>query len=702
MRLHFRARDGLLWVGLAAFGAGFAIEHLWQRLRAPSALLLALGLLGCGVGGLLARRLRWRVVTSTGLVWLACLVGFAGPGPVTAVLLMGAAAAALGSVLVDARWAGRLPLSIMAGLALMLGVDGWLLPLPLHTRAFYLVGCAWLVAWRFRVLAEMLQEACAGWRSAVASAPRPALVAVACVGVASTCAWFPAIFYDAMGYHLALPTQLARYGYYQMNVGSNVWALAPWMADVAQGIAWVLAGGEATGSVGMLWLIPTLALVWQLGRLLEVPAALRWIGVALYAGMPLVAGLLTTMQTELPTAAVLAALTLAILQRGHHPDAGVVRVVAVLSALLMALKVSNILFVLPSLAWLLWRCRGRLPWKALPLAFVGAILLAGSSYAYAYVLAGNPVLPVFNAFFKSPYFPPIDFHDARWDRPLGWLPPWPLVFHSSAFAEAGDGTGPFVLVALAGSWLCALAGRRSRGLAFVGAVCLALPLTQVHYLRYAMPAMVVLVPAMLAGLPLATDSRAWRMQVVALAVLAGLSVLFVPRANWQMAGKGLATLIKDGRHGVLEKYAPERLVADFVFARGDAGDRILLVSVARPFTAMFAGMAYTTAWYDMRLNGLLAREGLARTVAHSGANLLLVPDSDQGDLLPVLRQHDASVVFQAGDVTLWQLRASPLRGSNGASLPAGGAAAVAPDLARQRDLALRLLGRNPAAQGHEP
>jgi hypothetical protein len=391
---------------------------------------------------------------------------------------------------------------------------------------------------------------------------------------------------------------------------------------------------------------------------LKVPAPMRWMGVALYASMPLVAGLLTTMQTELPTAAVLAALAAVILQNGRVPDRRVLRVVGALSALLLALKVINVLFLLPLLAWLLFRARGRLPWKELPMAVVLAALLATSSYVYAYVLTGNPVLPVFNAFFKSTASAAVNFHDGRWDHPMGWIPIWSLVFHSGTFVEANDGAGPFVLIALAGSWLCALATGRSRGLALAGAACLALPLTQIHYLRYAMPAMVLLIPAMLAGLPVATAPRALRAQLGAMAALAWLSVLFVPGANWQLTRSGLANLIKKGREGLLERYAPERLVADFVAARREPGDRILLADKGRPFTALFPGTAYTVAWYDTELSRQVAHEGLARTVARSGANLLLVPKGQTDALAPLLRQRQASVVFRAGDVALWQLNGS--------------------------------------------
>jgi len=657
MRFHSRTRDGLLWGGLIAFVVGFVSNHLWRDMPRPAAgLMLALALLAWAVGVFIAKRLRWSSATGVGLVWLACEVGFAGVGAVSAVLLLGAAASGLGSVWVGRGWVGRAPLSLVLGLAVILGVDGWLLPLPIHARAFYLVLLGGLVVWRRRALVELLQDASTDWRRAVESSPSCALFAVTVTGVAATCAWFPAIFFDAMSYHLTLPVQLARFGYYQMNAGTNVWALAPWASDVAHGIAWVVAGGEATGTVGLLWFVPTLAMVWALAGLLEVPVPLRWIGLALYACTPFVAGLLTTMQTELPTAAALVALALVIQQRAATPDRTLLWVVGALAALLLALKVVNVLFVGPMLIWFLAASRARIAWRFLPLVMVGSGLLAASSYVYAYVLTGNPVLPVLNEYFKSTYFPLVNFHDARWDKPLGWMPLWSLVFHTTRFAEGMNGTGPFVLIALAGSWLCALFDRRRWGLWLAGGACLVLPLTQIHYLRYAMPAMAVLVPVMLSGMPRALPPRAARIQMAALVGVCVLGLAFLPNSSWQLRGRALATLLTKGRNHLLEKYAPERLAAEFLAARDSPGDRVLLTSAGSPFVAAFGGLAYTTSWYDTELRALVARKGVISAIDYSGANLLLTRDDDaRSDIASVLRRRHGLEVFHAGHVEVWRI-----------------------------------------------
>src|SRR5690606_27670627 len=104
---------------------------------------------------------------------------------------------------------------------------------------------------------------------------------------------------------------------------------------------------------------------------------------------------------------------------------------------------------------------GRLPWRGLLLALIWVPIVAGSSYVYAYVLTGNPVLPLFNGVFHSPFYPQVNFHDGRWDSGLSWSLPWQLIFNSSAYGETGNGVGPFVLIALAGSLLVALCSKRT-------------------------------------------------------------------------------------------------------------------------------------------------------------------------------------------------------------------------------------------------
>src|SRR5690606_7007791 len=113
----------------------------------------------------------------------------------------------------------------------------------------------------------------------------------------------------------------------------------------------------------------------------------------------------------------------------------------------------------------------------------------------AWWVSGNPVLPLFNGWFESGYFPAVDFDDPRWRAGLSPLLPWQLTFDTDRYLEGWDGGAGFVLIALAGAWLAALLDRRGRGLAICAGLAVVLPVLPLQYARYVHPGMVLLLPA---------------------------------------------------------------------------------------------------------------------------------------------------------------------------------------------------------------
>jgi len=639
------------------------------------------------------------------VVWSCALAWFSGFASVLSVALIAATTVAVGSALMPADREGSGALTMLVGLALLCGTTGWLLPFPVHSQVVYAAVMIVAVALRWRIVASTGLAMGASWSVAVAAAPRAAFFTITCIGLASTCAWLPVLSFDALVYHLALPSQLVQLGYYQMNAGSNVWALAPWAADVLQGLAWVLAGAESVGAVGALWFGLTLVLLWRMARELDLAPWLCWMAVALYGSLPIVAGLLVSMQAEGPTAAVLAGVAL-VIQSAKTPQRRHLVVVGVLFGLLLALKISNLMFAGPLGLWLLWRWRGRMPWRALPLTLSLACFVAGSSYVYAYVLTGNPVLPLFNGYFRSSFYPLADFHDQRWDTGLPWNLPWRLVFHSSTYDEAGNGIGPFVLIALGGSLLVALCRKRSAGLALVAVVAFALPLTQIQYLRYAVPALVLMIPSMLCGIRSGSMTpRHLRSVVFALCSVVIVSLMFVSSAMWQLKNGALLRMLGGGQERVIHRYAVERDFADMVRQRYGAHARTLLTDPERPYAAAFAGQGFVTAWYDPELSGLAtnaratdATAAWSRLFDRSGANLVLVPGDrlSPGMKSAIDAYHGRSVLTLDG-LELWELhrqaKMAPMAGlkigtDRRSGLPAVDVAPV--DLVAQRDLARQL------------
>lgn len=654
----------LLWSGVAAAMLGFATSPIPRELHGGRiAELLLLALAALALAWPLARAARRSLATMLAAIWLLAHLLLAGPMAVLAVLLLAGGAFALGERLLPAGTPGRGALAPLVGLGLIAAVAGWLLPFPLHFRSGYALLLLGAIVWRRRPLLAALHEGAARWREAVAAQPRLAAFAIGALGLASIATWLPTLQFDDLAYHLGLPWQLQTLGYYRMDAASQVWALAPWGSDVLHGIVQLLAGGEARGSLSLLWLLFAAALLWRVGSAIGLDARMRWLAVALFASLPLTAALAGGMQTE--AAATVFALGLAALILGsphaQAASAASLRAAAVLAGSLLLLKASHALLLVPFGLWLL--ARWRLPWGAVPGAALLGLFVAGSSYAYAWWLTGNPVLPLYNSVFGSPYYPPVDFQDARYAGHLGFDLPWRLVFSSRAHHEGLAGAPGLQLIVLCGALLVALARPQARALALVALAAFALPLLLVQYVRYAYPALVLMLPAMLAGVDLAAR---WQVLAPVLFGLIALNLAVQPNAEWLLRrGGAKATLLAGGDPDPLtERSAPERLIAR---ALRTAAPEARVLLVGRPFHAEFVGRALALSWYDRdlraRYDTLYADptpERLAALLDEFTISHVLIGDDAQEDgLRAALPALGAREVQRVGDVSLWTRATAP-------------------------------------------
>lgn len=651
-----RAAGVLVWAGVAACIAGIAATQLWRQAPwgrfAESLLLAALVALAAWP---LQRWRRWPWAGALAAIWCLLLLAMGGVSPMAATLLVVAAAIALGSLVAHAQPV----LACVCGLAMCAGTLGWMLPLPVHRWWIYLAACLALVAaGRGRLRAQWAILAPAGVR-AVRASPRAAAFAVMALGIASSAAWPPALQFDDLAYHLGLPWQLMLHGRYLPDATQQVWAFAPWAGDVVQALPQVLAHAEARAAVNAAWLLATAAALWRIGAALRLAPAMRWATVALLASLPLTAVLLGGMQTETAAAAAtawLAATILAPAPRTRGLYAG-----ALLFGLLCALKPMHAVAALPLLAWAAWRHRASLP---RPGAFAFAVLLVlavgGASYAMAWLRTGNPVLPLLNDVFRSPYFPAQRFDDLRWHQGFGLALPWRLTFHTSAYIEGWDGALGLVLVALSGAWLLALAERRTRGLAACATLAIALPLLPLQYARYVHPGVVLLLPALVAVVQRRTRAKAGTALLAAMCI-AGIALQ--ANAGWMLrtgvVKRSLGALGRDAP--LFERYAPERALAAAIRAGAPGSGPVLLLS--EPYQAEFAGRGRDVAWYAPRLQAAAAdadRDASGAAWAallrrEHIAEVILVPAALPAPRAAGLARVGAHRRLAAGDAEWWRI-----------------------------------------------
>ncbi|MEN5116616.1 hypothetical protein ABE488_04645 [Luteimonas sp. TWI662] len=648
----------LIWAaGPALVVIGITTHGLWAQ--APwerVALALGLVLTSAALAWPAVRWLHWRWASALVAVWSGALLLFAGPRPVLAVALLAIAAMATGLRWVPAGLPGRAAIAAIVGYAAIAGVTGWLLRLPIHHAPMWLIALAALVAIGRKALVAELRASAGAWRVAAAEHPRALAWGVMLLGLASTGAWLPTMQMDDLTYHLNLPAQLALHAHYEAAPQHGIWAFAPWLGDIGQGIAWLIAGQEARGALNAFWLIGAACALGSCARALGATPLERNAAIALFASFPPLVWLTAGMQTELPAMAVLFALCSVLAYRdGDGPR---LMAATLLLAALAALKPVHALSALPLLAWA--GTRG-LQWPGTRhglAALAAGLLIAGSSYANAWWYTGNPVLPLFNAVFQSPFHPPENMSDGRWHAGLGLDLPWQLTFASSRYVEAWDGGTGFVLIGLAGAWLLALGRGATRGFALAATGVALLPLLPMQYARYAYPGIALLIVACLPGSRAQVGDRAWRWGIVA---LCALNLAFQANAGWTHHSAALKrTLRATGDASVvLPHYVAERTL---IAGLPDDGGIVLATDPKRGHIAELGGRGRLMSLHAPALSAARlaadadpSGDAWRRVLADTDARWILITEAEASPALRAgLDASNAVHVRSLNGIALWR------------------------------------------------
>ncbi|KFL35744.1 hypothetical protein [Arenimonas donghaensis] len=645
-----------LAAGLLALAAGMVVYPFDYRDLAPRLQdSLVLALLAGGLAGLLAWRLRIRAASAVLLASLPVAgVALAGLPDAAAMTLLLLGAVAMGTLLPPV--AGTSPLlRVVAGLGLLAGVAGWLLPFPVHHAGSWALALAILLLWRRRQVKHDLQALASEFRQGVDEAPGTAFAVCLLAFVVSAPAWLPVQMADDIAYHLGLVWELMQFGHARFDVGTQVWALAPWSTDVLHALVSLLAGDESTSFLNCAWLLMAAWLVRGLARSLGLSPRLSWLAAAAYLSLPMSYMLVGSLQVESATPAMMACVASLLVAR-VPPGRAPLWLLATLAGTLMGSKVSNGLLLLPFFVWWLLQWRAALPWRDLPVAIGLGVLAGGSSYAYAWGLAGNPVLPLMNAYFGSPWFLPENFIDPTWTSGLGWDLPWRWVFQTPTFHEGGRiGAAGVLPIALLGGLLLAVQPLRSRALALATLASAALLLSQIQYLRYLHPLMPMMAVLMLAGLAGTPAAGRERLLAGVMTTLVAIQVLLLPTSSWLLMTREIRVLATQGRDAVLVRTVPERLLARHFRNTAEPGDFLLYAHSTNAVMAELPRQSAAVSWHsqfiwDIRLQGW---DWPAMLEASGATHLVVRHPEELPGLASVLEQ--ASVVTRAGPATLYRL-----------------------------------------------
>lgn len=584
------------------------------------------------------------------------------------VSLIGLASLGLGSRIYRMEHPGADALRLLLGLALISALIGWTLALPIHRPGIYLFGLIGLCAWNRVALQNALQRAWSSFGSQQLELPTQQAWAklglLMLLGICAIPTWLPAVMTDDLNYHLGMSYELAKNARYRFDIGSQIWAVAPWGGDTLYAMAHVLSGEPARGGINLLLQLTLLFLLNGLLIAYGVQSLIwRALAIALAISQPLWVSLGLGMQSETATTCVLAGLLLLDLkaERGYVAS-------GILTGFALALKASNVLFLVPlALLWLSARWRQGIRFGLLKAA-VATALVGGSSYLCAYVLSGNPLFPL--PFLGLPSPSEMVVANSLYTKPLGWNWLYELQFLTSKFNEGKNGSGGLQWLVLLPLLLALpwLGNSRLRWHALALLVSSAVFFLLMKYLRYVLPALMLL-SAMLVpcALALSKERTGFRrtLGMLCIAVI-GINVLMQRNASWPLFSPVLRFAHLIDRELANQNYISKQSYAVQLLSRLSA-----LPEPVQPLTnlgtALFAGQAHGVHWHDPQ--GVALWNALVRApdpVSRAKrldevieqlqpTDILLADDHNTSLIVPLLETRARLVASRPGEARWWRL-----------------------------------------------
>lgn len=560
-----------------------------------------------------------RAIAAMAAVWVSLGIYVAGPAATLAFLLYGAAALSLGAALLVRldvfSPVERAMLAYLVGVAILVAALSPFLYLPIHIPAVYTIVCV--------VLCVTLRGPLAGLAAGVLNQCQQSIgcrspVMLGTLSLLTSVVWLigalgtltPIAAYDDLVGHLRLPYELLVRHHFGFDVQRQIWAVAPWASDLAFAIPFVISQGNEGVKVWVAGSYHLAAAVLLLGMLVrKVSAKHALVLLMAYLCVPLVLAVNHTMHTEgLSAALTLALFSLWVWQR-QTTSMGVLLCVALLLALLGSIKSSNLLLCLfLGSMWLpaFWRT-GR-AWPMAGLAILGALATVLTPYVTALTLTGNPVFPLFNAIFKSPYYDAVSFSNARFAGMFDMGLFSGLFLEGQRHLETALPTvGGLALYMLLPSTIVLLAWRGdvARRYALLIALGYALVLlSSQQYLRYLFPVMGITVFAasmVFDSTPMSgAFARFWNgWWLVLLGLCICINSFSMPAAFWQTNLPSIVqSLSPTGKVDYLANYAPERALTQA--ANLAMGEHATVLYGGDPFGADLYGTPIYPNWYNQK------------------------------------------------------------------------------------------------------
>ncbi len=576
--------------------------------------------------------------------------------------------------------------SLLLGCAIYLACWGVMLHFPVNYPGVYIIlsllpiflisGSASLVIRKFEYDIKSAQE----WMRAI---PLWWWVGgLAVIGWVLRWTSFPSIGFDDHAQHLRIWTELRTLHSYSFDINTNIWSVAPFVVDLLHGGLSLMVGHDARGAMNLSLAIGLFLLAARILGCWKLPAWLQLLLIVLMASTPMLGNLLLSLQTELMLA-VLALAGVRLLTdasgvwREQHV-LGVFSCVALCAGIKLPGAVLGVtLLIALAIRWLTQRTTPTLALGGVLrpttlFLLIPLCLVALHSYVLAWKVTGNPVFPLYNSFFLSPFFAAEDFSDTRWVHGFSISSYVRAFFHTSEFFESGDYVAGWqylllLPIAILASFRFGVpVGMRIALIPLLGFGLVMFSATQ--YWRYLFPVMPV--AGVVLGALFWGVGRNFR---VLMSLLAGvcivLNMIFFSSVSWVMRTPAAAAFSSEGKSSISQIYAPVAMLTEKV-SKIEPRARVLY-PVELPFGATLDGTPLYVNWYapvrENKFRSLKSTEGVGEFLAEERVNFVITSMRDpkvSGSPQAFLREHMAefgSVIAQEGSFVLYRTQGTPVQ-----------------------------------------
>jgi len=448
----------------------------------------------------------------------------------------------------------------------------------------------------------------------------------------------PEVSADGLAMHLAVPAWVARHGYWNFDVTRFTWGVMPMGGEWCYTAGYLLGGEYAARLINFAMLLAGIAILFALLRQ-HLPRRDAFLCVALFASTPLVQLVTGSLFVENVWMALLLAAFACMLRFRETWQASHLYLAALLAGAALATKLLAAVYILPLSVFLLHNVwvgirSGKITRAAriLLIAMACLILIGVQPYATALIKTGNPVFPLSNTIFHSPYFDQTgESSDMRFREPFQWNTLYKLTFQTEKYLEGQAGAFgfqsliflPLAIVMLGARW--PYAGWVALSTSFVYTAAVFQGQANIRYFYPVMPLLCLAIGLVFARVR-QYGPRLYRLLSFTAMAVVLLNIGFLPASGWYHKDLALWPLTGPARAAYIEGIAPVRILVQFLNTHFP-GQPVAFIGTSD--IAELDAESYVASWHDYlfarQLAGAHSAEDIHRVLKQLGMGLVISP-----------------------------------------------------------------------------